>query len=810
MAQKHRKKISIIMTKRYSLTSSFILIFIFFIKISYSQEPNFSQGLQNARYTREKIYIHFDKHNYLRGDTVWFKAYLFEGSERSRFSKNFYFEIISPNGELIRRFTGPIYESTASGNIVLPLDSNVNGYFCRAYTILELNSDTSFMYKNFLRLSNSSNKSQIIKQTDPAIKFMPEGGNWVTNIPCVMAFKVTNGQGLPASAAGYIKDDKNNIITSFQTIHDGMGEFIIIPQDERKYSAVWKSSTGKEQFLMLPPVQKQGIALQVTATPNGKRFMIFRSKSIIESKKRLTILASLNSKIIYKAKVDLTLDEGSHDIINTKGLASGILNITVFDNEFNPIAERISFINNENYSFVLEANFGEINKKRHGLNIIKLTKKDSVRSNISVSITDPDLDPFEKYHDNIISHLLFTGDLRGKILNPFYYFENTADSTLKNLDLVMLTHGWRKYDWKQVIDSANSIAPKETNFLSLTGKITEITSSFLKSNPTVNILLTTVDSSVTLFTLPINKDGVFFKEGIIFYGKGKLYFSFNKKNGVYKSSQIIIKNGLLDKYHSEDFGYESKNEDYSKDISIMKLHLIDSISKERNFLSNSLKEVVIKGKPIKNITKLDEKYTGGLFKGGISQQYDIGNDPTTINYRSFFQYLQGRVPGIQVSEPTSINPTVSWRSSGVKFFLNNYESSATDIRSIDMTEFMYMKVYDPSQGGVFGANGGVIAVYTKTGKGTKDNKKRNQSLVSSLDGYSIVKEFYSPDYATEVTSNLVRDTRTTLYWNPNLTMDENTHEFDIRFFNNDFSKRFKIVIEGINFRGKLIFEQKIF
>ncbi|HEX8021057.1 hypothetical protein [Mucilaginibacter sp.] len=758
---------------------------------------------------REKIYVHFDKHNYLSGDTVWFKAYLSDGTENSRYSKNFYLEVTTPNGELVRRFTSPILESTAYGNIILPLDSNIIGYFTRAYTISELNSDTAFIYENFLKIANSIQKAELKNQADPVIKFMPEGGNWLINVPCVMAFKVTNSEGLPENAAGFIKDDKNKVITTFESKHDGMGSFMIIPQEERRYFAVWKSPGGKEQYSLLPIVQEQGIALQVSRSPNGKRFTIFRSKTIIESNKKLTVLACLNSKIIYEAKVDLTLAESTHDVINTKGLPSGILNITIFDNELNPIAERITFINNENYGFAIQPSLLQTNKKRRGLNIIKLIRKDSVRSNVSVAITDSDLDPSEKYKSNIISQLLFTGDLRGKIFDPFYYFQNTADSTLADLDLVMLTHGWRKYNWQLLRKGEGATTFKETNFLTLDGKITGVSASSLKSSTTVNILLTTADSSATLFTLPITKEGTFFKDGIIFFGTGKLHFSVAGNRRDFKIPKIVVRNGLLDQYRLSGFDYEYDNH-VSLSKSGAKLHLLDSIKRIRNFSVTPLKEVVIKAKPVENTAKLDRKFTSGLFQGGITQQVDISNDPTTKNYRSLFQYLQLKIPGIQVTNPTSLSPSVSWRNAQVKFFLNNVESSTTDLRSIDMTEFIYMKVYDPSQGGAFGANGGVIAVYTKIGKGTDYVKEKDNRLLNTLNGYSIVQEFYSPDYSTAVISDLSRDTRTTLYWNPNLIMDESSHEFDIHFFNNDFSRRFKVVIEGINAEGKLTYEEKVF
>ena len=124
-----------------------------------------------------------------------------------------------------------------------------------------------------------------------------------------------------------------------------------------------------------------------------------------------------------------------------------------------------------------------------------------------------------------------------------------------------------------------------------------------------------------------------------------------------------------------------------------------------------------------------------------------------------------------------------------------------------MGEFDYIKIYDPSMGGAFFAYGGVIAFYTKKGKGF--NYTNDNNLNITLAGYTPVKEFYSPDYATAVKTNHP-DMRPTLYWNPNIIMDKNNPEFNFRFYNNDGAGNYRIVLEGVNTEGKLIHIEKVF
>ena len=60
-----------------------------------------------------------------------------------------------------------------------------------------------------------------------------------------------------------------------------------------------------------------------------------------------------------------------------------------------------------------------------------------------------------------------------------------------------------------------------------------------------------------------------------------------------------------------------------------------------------------------------------------------------------------------------------------------------------------------------------------------------------------IKEFYSPNYDVPDTQNVHADIRTTLYWNPLLKSDQNNKKISLQFYNNDITKSFRIVIEGM-------------
>jgi hypothetical protein len=80
---------------------------------------------------------------------------------------------------------------------------------------------------------------------------------------------------------------------------------------------------------------------------------------------------------------------------------------------------------------------------------------------------------------------------------------------------------------------------------------------------------------------------------------------------------------------------------------------------------------------------------------------------------------------------------------------------------------------------------------------------------SKLTGYAVPKEFYSPDYSKEVTNADLPDIRTTLYWAPYILTDKNNHKITLTFYNNDVSKRLRIILEGMNEDGQLTRVEKI-
>src|SRR5947209_20318611 len=87
-------------------------------------------------------------------------------------------------------------------------------------------------------------------------------------------------------------------------------------------------------------------------TVGTKRYIQLNSSNDLpDNIKSLHLLGTLNQHVVFKADAVITSERNVQKIVPTEGLPSGILTITVFDSKWNALAERITFINNHDYTF---------------------------------------------------------------------------------------------------------------------------------------------------------------------------------------------------------------------------------------------------------------------------------------------------------------------------------------------------------------------------------------------------------------------------------------------------------------------------
>ncbi|MBE7173473.1 MAG: hypothetical protein INR73_23065 [Williamsia sp.] len=777
-----------------------------------AQKVDSMMNIYRDNFPHEKIYVQFDKSYYTAGDKIWFKAYLMNGPFQSDISRTVFAELVNENGTVVQQATIPVLNASAASNFEIPTNYSGRSLYFRAYTKWMLNFDTAFLFEKNLPLittaSTAATKPAAANAT--SFQFFPEGGDLVSALESVLAFKANDKYGLPVKVRGYIKNAAGKKVTDFATGHDGMGSLKFTPAKGETYAAVWKDSTNKETTTALPQAKETGVVLNAMGSTGSVVYTVKRSEEGGNDFKQLIVEAHMDQQLVYRAKMKLEESSSNSGRIPVDQLPSGILQVTVFTADWKPLAERVVFVNNNDYVF--DAQFRPLlkNLAKRGKNVIEIEVSDTSLSNLSVAVTDLNANAPLEGEDNIYSHLLLAADLKGYIHNPGYYFNSFADSVVQQLDLVMLTHGWRRFKWEDLVQGKlPQIKYPVEDYITLNGTAVGVDPSKLGKDNQMNLIIQYKDSSKQFMFVDVSKGGKFTLPGLVFYDTAKVYYQLNGKNRQNGSLSLSMDNDLLKGYPFLQALNANKNVGLLPPADVIaknKALLEQSIQQEteRSKKAKMLEEVVVRARTKSAEQKLDERYTSGLFRGGDGYSFDLTSDVAAGGYISLFNYLQGKVPGLQISSSGPTGATLSWRGGSPDLYLDEIRTDASAISSMSMSDIAYVKVMRPPFFGSAGGGGnGAIAVYTKKGgdaTGGADFKGMSQVTIS---GYTPVREFYSPNYAQDNPLNDLTDLRTTIYWAPYIFLGKEKKKISLNFYNNDISKSYRVVIEGVNDAGKL-------
>lgn len=798
----------------YTLLALFTLSVI--PRLAHAQQIDSMINVYGERYPQEKVHIHFDKALYNPGETIWFKAYLFSGLLPSPISRNFYTELIDPaTGKVLQRKITPIFEASTAGFFDLPLTLTNTSLIFKAYTTWMLNFDTAFVYSKNIRVVNKNTVADKTPADNKTIlKFFPEGGDMIAELSNPVAFKATDSYGLPVGVKGVVKNAKGAVVASFNSVHDGMGKFELEPEANTTYYAEWKDEKGKSYKTDLPAARPNGALLQMIGSDKLQSFIIKRSTNATPELQKFYLVGNMYQQVVYKATINLTSNFMTSGTIPISELPSGILEMTLFNSNWQPLAERVVFINKEDYVFDASISPGVKNTGKRGKNVVTIEVPDTLRSNLSVSITDAAM--ADKGEDNIISRLLLTGDIKGYVHEPSYYFNVVDDSTRYYLDLVMLTHGWRRFKWQDLAaGKLPTIKYPRDNYLALKGEVLGVPASQIPPGSTINAFMEAKDSSRQLFSLPLDARGQFKEEGLIFFDTVKLYYQFNKDKRLTERAVVNFTNGTwrglstlpLDSAWRIPVPLDTSALNRSRFIAAE----ADRIRPDLDKRIKTLEAVTVKARQRSTKDLMDEKYARGLFAGGDAVSFDMVNDPFAQSAQNIFQFLQGRVAGLQVNMSGANGPTLTWRQSNTSLFLDEMPVDANMIQNIPVSDIAYVKAFRPPFFGASGGGaGGAIAIYTRKGNDAKPNTAVPGGMEKNLlAGYASLKEFYSPDYSKQSDLFEVADVRTTLYWAPYILTDKSSRRTIITFYNNDVTKRIKVILEGMNEEGRLTRVEKL-
>jgi len=428
-------------------------------------------------------------------------------------------------------------------------------------------------------------------------------------------------------------------------------------------------------------------------------------------------------------------------------------------------------------------------------------------TSLSVSITDADQIVKDQDENNIISNLLLTSDLKGYIANPAQYFKDSDPATLQGLDLVMMTNGWRRFSWEKILHNflPDVKYPYEQGLL-LKGVATTNKGAAALANGKVDFILKQpIDTSTAFSSVTTNDKGEFAVDRLQFVDTINVFYRANDPNKSWKDVNVKFEPHFFEKKETVTLPYPFRTTvEIEHKVLTSYLSTVAENSAVTRSIANKpifLKEVNVREKRLSKTESVEERYATGMFNAGDGYAFDLTRDePGSL---SIFQYLQSKVPGLSINLTDPAGPALNWRGGPPVLFLNEMPTNISMLGNINIGDVAFIKVLRPTFVGGFGGSSGAIAVYTRKGGDSKAEVDTRGFEKYRKGGYNIVKEFYAPDYTVRKEIHILQDKRLTLYWNPNLIADSLTHTAKISFYNNDFTRRFRIVVEGMGEDGSV-------
>lgn len=786
----------------------FLFVLIFSFSLAQAQKPYELLTKWSSRSPIEKVYLHFDRDNYIAGQTIWFKAYCWSNYGADTISSNLYVELSNDAGTMISRAVLPVFLGGTNGQIELPDSLRTGSYFIRAYSPSMLNMDPGFIENRSVFVYGKQEKLSTIAE-ELKLEFFPEGGNLISGVNNTIAFKAIDANGMPVSTKGKIFNSRNEAVVSFETYHDGMGLFEFTPIPGETYYAMADEDMSRKKN-QLPGQTEKGIALTVIPHPQGSFFEIKQKKD--PAFKAAYMIGQMQHQVVFKQEFRSTNDE-IQGVINTEHLYSGILQITFFNTDDQPLAERLVFVNNKEYLINGELVADTLSFGTRAKNRFQIQLKDTVQGTFSVSVTDAEYSSSPVRQQNILTGMLLTSDLKGYVHDPAYYFSAENDSVKTSLDLVMMTNGWRRFKWtelSQKLSQPNLL--KNYAYITLSGKVTLQGIKKPFGDKDLLLMITGLNKKRSTHFLRTDANGKFFLDSLVFFDKSRLLICDIRG----KKSQYI------DVYPDNDSLRRSfslpvhpafpTRAGVNKGPSSAWQMDYDAILKANGLM---LEGVTVKAKKRSPMEELDERYTTGLFSGDAIRAIDLVNSDEANPYRNIFDYLQSKVPGLYIAQD-GFDYSLFYRQGAsissmgnipMTLFLDEIETDASYIAAIPASQVAMVKVFSTFAGAAGNAPGGVMAVYTK--KGSDYVNRTGYANHSLYNGYSVIKEFYAPDYSIVKQDGKI-DNRITLDWRPNVLINSIDPKISFSFYNNDRTRSYRVVVEGMTQDGKFLMIEKVF
>jgi len=773
-----------------------------------------------ARYP-EKSYLHLDKPVYALGETMWFKAYVVDATRHlpDTLSRVLYVDLLSPQNRLVSQRVLNVRQGVAHGDFILE-DTLAQGvYTVRAYTSWMRNTSSEYFFSRRIPVWRTDPTAVAATPTtrrkkaaldaaappaqtqQPMVQFFPEGGTLIAQIDNRIAFKATDVYGHGVEVTGVVRDEQGAEVLAFQSQHLGMGNFLLNPAAGKHYQARVKLPDGTVAMYPLPVAQPEGLSLNVVEIGDNFNVVIRRRRLSGVPPESITLIGHVRGALGYAGRGRIDDSRAFTARVPKSKFPAGIVHFTLFDGQNVAQCERLAFVHREPSLQVKitpsKASYAPREKVDLALEVRDASGQ-PVAGQFSLSVNSTQALTANTDAHNILSDLLLTSDLQGYVENPAYYFQANTPDAKTALDNLLLTQGWRRFVWKQLL--ANTFEPSPfplERTLSISGQVLNNNKRPI-ANADVALILTSPDRGFGNATT--DADGRFLFTDL--NGRDTTRAMVQAK-GTKGNRNPILR--LVEPLASPPTTPLPRLVSPQPEISEYLQTSKKQQAAERRFRLDTSKTIMLGNVTVKG-RKLPPPDPRKIYSSIDATTIKLRDIPGSESYLNVLQVLQGRVPGLTING-TGFDMNAQIRGQGSPLFLldgvtvdESYITSIppADVESVDVLKGAAAAMYGGRGGG------GVIAVYTKRGNPTYDYSKDPvppRLAYVNRPGFYRAREFYVPQYDGSPKAPTRPDFRsTTLYWNPSVTIDA-SGAARLSFYCSDASGSFQVSGEGLSVSG---------
>lgn len=766
------------------------------------------------------LFVHIDKPFYATGDRLWMSAYLLDAASHQRADDEtvLHVDLLTSTGKLVQHQWVRTVDGRGEGNFRLSDTLTTGTYRLRAFT----DEDDAQRRPAFERLVAIYNlfRNDVAPRHDSVpqpldIQILPEGGRWISGLPARLGVKIVqpNGQGL--AITGRIVDDLGAEVVRFRTNRQGMTSVSMVPKPQRTYYAD-VTHNNQSQHVSLPKPETEGLLLSADAISDTTRLSLtIRStnRAVTDS---VYVLIQQRGRVVDGQKIRLQ-DGIARVSLPMMTWLPGLAQITLYDARARPQAERLVFVPEFVQPVRVVLGFNKTRYQPREPVILNVHLNDNgspALAAYSVSVTDADRVPADTADASLPTHLLLTGELRGRIENPNQYVMNPSAETRQALDDLLLTQGWRRVSGTPKTERLGGV--------SLRGRILNA-----KNDPIPGaqlIVTSTAPGQSFVKSVSADEQGHFRLAGMALADTVQLMAQIADR----KAKVLSAKDGVLvlaepgKQWEWGNTPVAPNGFTWRNQLEAARLRQEANADLYRDKTVKMLNEVTVKAR--KQEERPDDVQQRSLHtKADAVLMFD---DKSPV-YPNLYEMIQGRLTGVTVTR-TIAPPGGPVARGGYQVSVRGINSlksgtqplyllDGVPIRDPDGTALMNVNPGDIERvevlknagtTGIYGVRGGngVIAFYSKRARSLAGNARPQEGLTPiQFIGYpSVQREFYVPRYPTEAPADSLSgpvDHRDVLYWRPILQTDGQGYG-QIRFPLSDVVRTVRVVIQGVTANGR--------